>query len=70
MSEPRLCPHCGASLRWLETDCPACGQSTGQPIPWYVYGLGGLIFILLLAVFGDIAGLGQFLANLVSLLHG
>jgi hypothetical protein len=69
MSEPKLCPHCGASLRWLETDCPACGQATGVPIPWYVYGLGGLIVVGLFLLFSDFAGLGQFLTNLASLLH-
>jgi hypothetical protein len=58
------CPFCHAPIRRLDDICPACGQRTGQRLPWYVYGLGGVLALLLFLALGNFEGLVRFVVNL------
>jgi hypothetical protein len=62
----RVCPHCLASLRWLETDCPACGKPTAQRLPWYGWVLGGVLVLLLFLALADFGALARFIAGLAA----
>ena len=53
----------------LDDDCPACGKSTGQRPPFYIYVIGGLLVLLLFLALGDPAALLQFFVNLGQSIH-
>ncbi len=63
MAVTRVCPHCGASVDRLDSDCPACGKPTGQRPPFYVYLLGAAIVLVLFLALADLPALAQFFAN-------
>jgi hypothetical protein len=65
----RSCPHCHAAIRRFDDICPSCGERTGQRLPWYVYGLGSVLVLLLFLGLGELAGLAQFFGNLGQLLR-
>jgi len=67
MAAQRLCKNCSAPVRWLETDCPACGKPTGQRLPWYGWVLGGLLVLLIFLALSDFDALGQFFTSLAGL---
>jgi hypothetical protein len=63
-ARPSHCPFCHAPIRRLDDICPTCGQRTGQRLPWHVYGLGGVLVLLLFLSLGNLQGLVQFVVNL------
>jgi hypothetical protein len=63
----RTCPHCHAAIGRLDDECPACGRSTGQRLPFYVYLLGAALVLLLFLALGDLPALAQFFVNLAHL---
>jgi predicted amidophosphoribosyltransferase len=69
MAVPRVCPHCGARIDRLDSDCPACGKPTGQRPPFYVYLIGAALALLLFLALADIPALAQFFANLARVLR-
>jgi hypothetical protein len=58
------CRHCGSPVARLDDVCSACGKRTGQRMPWYVYGLGAVLALLLFLSLSDFQGLARFVANL------
>ncbi len=58
------CPHCRAAIGRLDDVCPACGKSTGQRPPFYVYLLGAALAFLLFLALGDFPALLQFFVDL------
>jgi hypothetical protein len=66
-SKALSCPHCHAPIRRLDDVCPACGARTGQRLPWYVYGLGEVMALLLFLWLSDFGGLARFFTNLQRL---
>jgi len=60
----RRCPHCHAAISRLDDVCPSCGERTGQRLPWYVYGLGAVMAVLMFLWLSDFQGLLQFVIGL------
>jgi len=58
------CRFCNAQITRLDDVCPSCGARTGQRLPWYVYGLGAAMALLLFLGLSDIQGLAEFVAGL------
>lgn len=58
------CSFCNAQISRLDDVCPACGARTGQRLPWYVYGLGAAMALLLFLWLSDIQGLAEFVVTL------
>jgi hypothetical protein len=63
-SKARHCPHCHAAISRLDDVCPSCGERTGQRLPWYVYGLGAAMAVLMFLWLSDFQGLLQFVISL------
>jgi hypothetical protein len=61
------CRFCNAHIGRLDDICPACGARTGQRLPWYVYGLGAVMALLLFLWLSDFDGLARFFASLQRL---
>jgi hypothetical protein len=60
----RHCPHCHAVIGRLDDVCPSCGERTGQRLPWYVYGLGAVMALLIFLWLSDFEGMLQFFVSL------
>ena len=58
------CAYCHAAISRLDDVCPVCGKRTGQRMPWYVYGLGAVLALLLFLSLSDFEGLARFFTNL------
>jgi hypothetical protein len=63
------CRFCHAPIGRLDDICPSCGERTGQRLPWYVYGLGAVMAVLMFLWLSDFQGVVQFFINLGRLFH-
>jgi hypothetical protein len=61
------CRFCHAQIGRLDDVCPSCGERTGQRLPWYVYGLGAVMVVLIFLWLSDFQGLVQFFVSLGNL---
>ena len=60
----KSCPRCGVKIQGYVDECPACGFEKPVPLPWYIYGIMLVIFLLSAWLFIDLEAVARALLTL------